>query len=327
MTTGEVLASEGSNALLDARIHSIAHEAQGILLFDIRPTRGQQFPGFEAGAHIDLHLPNGLNRSYSIVNSQDDSDRYLIAVKNEVSGRGGSRFIHAELRVGDTIRIGGPRNNFRLREMASHSVLIAGGIGITPLYGMIQRLEHLNRSWELHYAAADREQAAFVPQLEALQSGTHFYFRSDRPMQPALDLHEVVSSAPDDADFYCCGPNRMLEAFEVATASRKPENVHAEYFTAREAPAVEGGFEVTLQRSGRRVMIQPGETILDALIKLGVDIPFSCMEGVCGSCQVGVVEGIPDHRDLILSKQEREKNDRMLVCCSGSKSARLVLDL
>ena len=316
-----------ANARLDARLHSITQEAEGIFLFDIRPVRGEHFPGVEAGAHIDLHLANGLSRSYSIVNSPDDCDRYLIAVKNEVSGRGGSRFIHAELRVGQQLSIGRPRNNFRLREDADHSVFFAGGIGITPLYSMIQRMERLGRSWELHYAAADPEQAAFVDALERLQPKTQFYFGLDRVRQRALDLQQTVKDSKPGADFYCCGPSGMLQAFEVATAEIPAQRVHAEYFSAREEAAVEGGFEVVLQRSGQRIGIQRGETILDALIKRGIDVPYSCMEGVCGSCQVRVIEGVPDHRDLILSKEEREANDRMLVCCSGAKSAKLVLDL
>jgi len=327
MTTGEPSVGAGAPSRLDARLHSITQEAEGIFLLDIRPMRGEHFPHVEAGAHVDLHLANGLSRSYSIVNSPDDRDRYLVAVKNELSGRGGSRFIHTELRVGQRLSIGAPRNNFRLHEAAAHSVFIAGGIGITPLYSMIQRMEQLGRSWELHYAAADWEQAAFVSKLERLQPKTQFYFGLDRVTQRPLDLQQLVQHSRHDADFYCCGPGGMLQAFEAATASIPAERVHAEYFSARDEAAVEGGFEVVLQRSGQRFAIQHGETILDALIKRGVDVPYSCMEGVCGSCQVRVLEGVPDHRDLILSKEERAAGDRMLVCCSGSKSAKLVLDL
>ncbi|WP_414446981.1 2Fe-2S iron-sulfur cluster-binding protein [Burkholderia sp. 22PA0099] len=312
---------------LDAVLHSITWAAKHICLFDLRPERGQHFPAVQAGAHVDIHLANGLIRSYSIVNSQDEGDRYLIAVKNEVTGRGGSRFIHTELRVGQHLRIGAPRNNFRLCEDASHSVFIAGGIGITPLYSMIQRLQKLGRSWELHYAAANREYAAFVEQLAKLGSGVHFYFGSDEPNAGVLNIRETIDASNSDSDFYCCGPAGMLADFEAATASIPSSRVHVEYFNARDEPAIEGGFEVVLQRSGERFTVDSGETILDALIKRGVDVPYSCMEGVCGSCQVGVIEGTPDHRDLILSKEEREANDRMLICCSGSKSAKLVLDL
>lgn len=316
-----------ADARLHARLHSITQEAEHIFLFDLRPECGQHFPPVEAGAHIDIHLDNGLSRSYSLINSQEEDDRYLIAVKNEITGRGGSRFIHTQLRVGQRLTIGAPRNNFRLHEEASHSVFIAGGIGITPLYSMIQRLERLGRSWELHYAAANREQAAFVEQLERLGPRVHIYFDSDKPACRSLNIKETVVNSDRSADFYCCGPAGMLLAFEMAIASTPASRVHIEYFTARDEPAVEGGFEVVLHRSGQRITIKSGETILDALIKRGVDVSYSCMEGVCGSCQVGVIEGTPDHRDLILSKEEREANDRMLICCSGSKSAKLVLDL
>lgn len=325
MSIGEDKERAVSHAHLEARIHSITQEAD--LLFDIRPAPGQHFPGVEPGAHIDLHLSNGLSRSFSLVNSQDDRDRYVIAVKNEVSGRGGSRFIHNELRVGQRLAIGAPRNNFRLREESPHSVFIAGGIGITPLYSMIQRLEGLGRSWELHYAAADRQQAAFVSQLEQFRPKSRFYFKSERDGRITLDLQQTIKTSRSGSDFYCCGPGRMLADFEAATASIPADRVHAEYFTPREERALDGGFEVVLHRSGQRFTIEPGETILDAVIKRGLDVPYSCMEGVCGSCQVGVIEGTPDHRDLILSKDERSANDRMLICCSGARSARLILDL
>lgn len=318
---------QSAGGSFDAVLHSITREAEHICLFDLRPERGQHFPAVQAGAHIDIHLANGLSRSYSIVNSQDEIDRYLIAVKNEATGRGGSRFIHTELRVGQRLRIGMPRNNFRLREDACHSVLIAGGIGITPLYSMIQRLQKLGRSWELHYAAANRDHAAFVEQLAQLGPRVHFYFAHDKPDAGALNIQNTIDASRKDADFYCCGPAGMLVDFEAATASIPSNRMHVEYFSARDEPAVEGGFEVVLQRSGERLTVDSGETILDALIKRGIDVPYSCMEGVCGSCQVGVIEGTPDHRDLILSKEEREANDRMLICCSGSKSPRLVLDL
>jgi ferredoxin-NADP reductase len=318
MTTNE------SAAPFRVRLRAIVQETEQINLFEFRPLRGQTLPTFAAGAHIDLHLDNGLIRSYSLVNPQGEHDRYVIAVKNETNGRGGSRSVHKDLRVGTDVTIGPPRNNFPLREDAAHSVFIAGGIGITPLFCMVQRLEHLGRPWELHYAAASRDHAAFLPRLEVLRPRTHLYFRQEGG---ELDIGGLAARLREDADIYCCGPLRMMADFEGATASRPPERVHAEYFTARDAPATDGGFEVLLQKSGQRLIVGAGETILDALIRSGVDAPYSCMEGVCGSCETRVLEGIPDHRDLILSKQEREANDKMLICCSGSRSARLVLDL
>lgn len=327
VSLGQPAGRAESPARLEGRIHSIALEAEGIFLLDIRPAADQHFPAATPGAHIDLHLPNGLIRSYSTVNAPDDVGRYLIAVKHEASGRGGSRFIHTELRVGQHIAIGGPRNNFSLREDARHSVLIAGGIGITPIYSMARRLEQLGRSWELHYAAADSRHAAFAEALRRLQPKARFYFNAGVSASPPLNLRELVAASDAGADFYCCGPQGMLADFEAATAAIPAAHVHAEYFSAVDAPAVEGGFEVVLQRSARCVDVQPGESILDALLKLGVDVPYSCMEGVCGSCEVGVIEGEPDHRDLILSKEERQRNDRMMICCSGAKGRKLVLDL
>ncbi len=323
--------------LLTVRLHSITYEAQDIHLFEFRPLQGRVLPQAAAGAHIDLHLPNGMVRSYSLVDPEGAADRYVIAVKNDPAGRGGSRLVHEALRVGQEMAIGPPRNNFPLREDAASSVFIAGGIGITPILGMVRRLERSARPWQLHYAARSPGSAAFLGELAALRPKTHLYFRAafdaEQPAAVAeteagaLDIAALVAGLPREADLYCCGPLRMMTAFEEAAASRPPERVHVEYFAAREAAASEGGFAVVLQRSGRRIEVPPGQTILDALREAGLDMPYSCMEGVCGSCETRVLAGIPDHRDLILTKEERAANDRMMPCCSGSLSPTLTLDL
>jgi vanillate O-demethylase ferredoxin subunit len=287
-------------------------------------------PPFTAGAHIDLQLANGQIRSYSLLNSQEERHRYMVAVNLDSNGRGGSRFVHEKLRTGETLTISLPRNNFALMESAPHTVLIAGGIGITPLWSMVQRLESLGRSWELHYCARTSKHAALVEQIstmsKASNSRVHFNFDQE-PGGKMLDLAQVIDAQPSDTHFYCCGPIPMLEAFEKATASRPPACVHVEYFSNKESQAVEGGFVVELARAGKSVAVAPGKTILQALLDNGIDVPYSCMEGVCGSCEVRVLDGIPDHRDLVLSKEEHARNVSMMVCCSGCKSSKLVLDL
>jgi vanillate O-demethylase ferredoxin subunit len=238
--------------------------------------------------------------------------------------------MHETLRAGDTLTIGLPRNNFPLDEAAPLSVFIAGGIGITPLLGMIRRLQSLGRSWQLFYAARTRQGAAFVDELQRLRdaSGAKVQFCFDRDNGGrVLDLAAIVAALPDGAHVYCCGPLPMLEAFERATAGLPPRQVHVEYFAAREAAATEGGFTVELARSGRTVLVQPGHTILDSLLEIGVEPPYSCREGICGTCEVRVIDGTPDHRDLVLSAAEKAANDRMLICCSGARSSKLVLDL
>lgn len=300
---------------ITVRLRAIIQETDDINLLEFRSLTGETLPHYDPGAHIDLHLPNGLIRSYSLIDPY--SGNYRIAVKNEPASRGGSRLIHNDLRVGANITIGEPRNNFPLVEDAPLSVFIAGGIGITPLLSMAQRMDQLGRPWELHYASRD---PAFVSQLT--DPHTRFY----SPAAP-LDIAALTAALPGDTHIYCCGPSRMMAAFESATSSRPPSHVHVEYFSAQDAPSTEGGFDVLLQRSGQRVTIAAGETILNALIAAGLDVPFSCMEGICGSCETRVLNGIPDHRDMILSKQEKAANDKMIICCSGSKSATLVLDL
>ena len=316
--------------MIKAELKHVAREAEGISLLEFRRPDGAALPPFSAGSHIDLHLGNGLVRSYSLVNCPSETHRYVIGVKKEPDSRGGSRFIHEQLDAGDELDIDEPRNNFRLCESAPRSVLIAGGIGITPFASMARRLEQLGQPWELHYAARSRCSAGFVRQLASYGSKVNFYFSDEYSAElPArrIDLDKVVAEVPRDAHVYCCGPRNMLTAFEKAAAALPSRQIHVEFFSNAERIDKAGGFNVRLARSGQSIEIRPGETILDALLKRGIDAPYSCLEGVCSSCETRVVSGIPDHRDLILTREEREANDRMLICCSRSKSATLVLDL
>lgn len=310
----------------EVRIESITLEAQGIKSFELGPLIVQGLPPVTAGAHIDLHLPNGMIRSYSLVNPPGERHRYVITVSNDPASRGGSRFVHEGLCVGHTLTVGLPRNNFPLAEDAKQSVLIAGGIGVTPLWCMIQRLEELERPWMLYYCARTRQSAAFVEQLNAFGERVRFNFDQEAGGR-VLDIAQVVDRTAPDTHLYCCGPTPMLKAFEKATASRPPECVHVEYFTANEAPATSGGFTVVLARSGQSVAVPPGKTILDTLLDQGIEVPYLCMEGSCGTCETKVLEGVPDHRDVVLSNMEKAANNIMMICCSGSKSEKLVLDL
>jgi tetrachlorobenzoquinone reductase len=323
--------------LLEVRVKAVTFEADGILSYDLRPAgtgaapafTGGALPPFTAGAHVDLHLPQGLVRSYSLINPQDERHRYVIAVQREPESRGGSRHVHQRLHAGELLSIAPPRNNFPLAEDARHSILIAGGIGITPIWCMAQRLEALGRSFELYYCVRRRALAALLEPIEALSArrpgSVHLTF--DAEGGAILDIAALVAGAAADAHLYCCGPLAMLDAFEAATAGRDRALVHAEYFTTREVPATEGGFTVVLARSGRRVPVPPGSSIIDALFKAGLDVPHSCLEGVCGTCETKVIAGTPDHRDLVLSDAERAAGKTMMICCSGSKSDTLVLDL
>ena len=308
------------------RVKTATWEAPNIVSYDLRSLEGGELPAFTAGAHIDLTLPNGLIRSYSLTNPQCERHRYVIAVQRDRASRGGSKWLHENLRAGDILAVNGPRNNFSLNEAAASSLLIAGGIGVTPILCMVERLAALQRDWQLVYCARKRSDTAFVETLSAYGERVRFNFDED-PGGAMLDIAQAVRRAPPGAHFYCCGPLPMLAAFEVATAELARERVHVEYFSAKEPPAVQGGFKVVLAKTGREFVVPPGKTILDTLLDAGLDVAYSCMEGVCGTCETKVLEGTPEHRDLILTEQEQAAGKVMMICCSGSKSERLVLDL
>jgi vanillate O-demethylase ferredoxin subunit len=307
------------------RLTAITYAAEQVHLYEFRPVSGTSVPRFTAGAHVDLHLSNGLVRQYSIANAQEERHRYVLGVKRDATGRGGSRFMHDELRVGAVVEVGGPRNNFPLVETAAYSVLIAGGIGVTPIVSMVARLRSLARPWELHYAVRRRSEAAFLDRL--LAGDGHVRLHVDEEEGGVLDVARIVGAAPDEAHLYCCGPAPMLEAFTAAAASWPAGRVHLEYFSSTIAPAVESGFIVELARSKLRVEILPGQTILEMLRARGLDVQSSCEQGICGSCETRVLAGEPDHRDLLLSDEEKAANEVMMICCSGSRSPVLVLDL
>lgn len=317
--------------ILQVRVRTVTWEADGILAFELVPMPPlKALPAFDAGAHIDLLLPNGLTRSYSLLNAPGERHRYVIGVNKDAASRGGSRYLHEVLRAGDTLPIHPPRNNFPLDEQAPLSVFIAGGIGVTPVLSMIARCRALGLQWKLHYAARTRQNAAFVDLLQGWrgQAGGEVELVFDKePGAAMMDIPAIVGALPAGAHVYCCGPLPMLEAFEKATAGLPPARVHREYFAAREAAATAGGFTVELARASRSVQVRAGQTILDCLLENGVEPPYSCREGVCGTCEVRVLDGVPDHRDLVLSPEQQAANDRMMVCCSGAKSPKLVLDL
>jgi ferredoxin-NADP reductase len=310
--------------LADMRLTAIAYAAKDTNLYEFRRTDGANLPGIEPGAHIDIHLPNGMMRQYSLVTADGDPAAYVVGIKRDRASRGGSRYVHEYLGVAEILKIGGPRNHFPLIEDAPHSVLIAGGIGITPIWCMAQRLQKLGRSFELHYASRTRDEAAFLQELQKLpQAHVHI----DAEAGGFLDLAPLVANAPAGSHFYCCGPAPMLAGYETVTKHVPAAQVHAEYFTAKEEAANEGGYVVELRKSELEFAIPQGRTILQVLRDAGVDTPYSCESGVCGACEAKVISGDVDHRDNVLTETERKASKTMMICCSGSKSPRLVLDL
>lgn len=320
-----------SNATpLQAWVHTLRFEADDIISVELRPVDGTTFPAFEAGSHIDLHLPNGMVRSYSLFNDSRETHRYLVGVLKDRASRGGSRCVHEQLRVGMRLTISAPRNNFPLHEDASHSVLVAGGIGVTPVLCMARRLQALGRSFEFLYFARSRKSAAFVAAIEALGAPVTWHFDDERGGPP--DLKALLGRrAPSASEhFYACGPAVMLDNFEKTCAELGHANAHIERFAAVEVAAsadAKQAYTVELRRSAKTFEVTPDKTLHQCLIDLRANVPFSCEEGICGSCETRVLEGEPDHRDSVLTPAEQATNSSMMVCVSGCKSARLVLDL
>lgn len=310
---------------LKVRLTAIRYPARDICMYDFSPLDGDVLPPAEAGAHISIFLPNGTDRQYSLIHAGEKLATYTIGVKLDAQSRGGSSYIHENFKVGMIMDITPPANNFDLNKNAAHTVLVAGGIGITPLYCMMEQLKDLKKPWELHYACRSREDALFLLELEG-DKHAHLYFDDEREGN-FMPLHEIVNSAPVDTHFYCCGPTPMLSVFEKTLANHPKSQVHVEYFSSKEGPALTGGYVVELAVSEITVNIQPGVSILHALLEQGVEVPFSCEKGACGMCEVDVIEGEPDHRDSVLTEKERASNETMMICCSGCKGNRLVLDL
>jgi len=316
-----------SSSLLTVLVHTIRLEAQGIVSVEFRSSTGEDLPPFDAGSHIDLHLPNGLVRSYSLFNSPTERHRYVVGVLNDRNSRGGSRYVHEQLRVGSTIKIAPPRNNFELDESAAKSVLLAGGIGVTPIFCMYNRLRAIGKPVELFYCARTKSEAAFVDEL--LASGDQVKARFDDQAGGPPNLREMLGSQPEGTHFYCCGPTPMLDAFEATCKELGYANVHIERFAAagEVTAAQEGSYQVELAKSGKTIDVPAGMSLLDALLEAGIDADYSCREGVCGACETAVLEGTPEHRDSVLTEREREANKTMMVCVSGCKGSKLVLDI
>src|SRR5215813_8865713 len=323
------LAENARHALIDVALSDVENVARDTNVYTFRRPDGGKLPPYKPGAHIDIHLPNGLIRQFSLLNPSADPDAYVVAIKLDAASRGGSRYIFDELKVGDALKIGAPRNNFPLVENAEHVVLFAGGIGITPIWCMVQQLAALKRSWKLYYSCRSRQDMAFLEELKKLDpQAVHLHF-DDEAEGKFLDLAGAIEGAPQNSHFYCCGPNPMLKAFETAAASRPRGNIHIEYFTPKDdgTTAHMGGFWVELARSGEEYFIPEGKKVLEVLYEAGVDVDYSCELGICGACETRVISGIPEHHDSVLSEEEQATNEKVMICCCGCKTERLVLDM
>jgi tetrachlorobenzoquinone reductase len=314
---------------LTVQVTDVRAEAKDVVTIEMRPLPGAKLPRFEPGSHLEIRLPNGLVRHYSLTNDWRESDRYVVAVGRAADSRGGSAFVHSLIRCGSQLAISTPRNNFRLDPKATHFRFIAGGIGITPIMAMVRWCNANQRPWTLVYAARSRQRAAFYEELCALGPGqVSFHFDDERG--GFLDAATALGSPDTGEKVYCCGPGALMEAVRAAASDLPPDTVRFEWFTPAEAPGSADGageFEVRLRRSGLAVKVPADKSILDVLEENGIEVPYSCREGLCGTCQTNVCEGDPDHRDYVLSDEERASGKLMQICVSRSKSPILVLDL
>ncbi len=302
-------------------------EAVDIAGLELESISGQ-LPPFQPGAHIDIHLPNGLVRQYSLTNGPDEVDAYRIGIKRDPESSGGSSFLHDTVREDDLLAISEPRNNFPLRRDAVRTILIAGGIGVTPLLSMARTLDRSGLDFEFHYFARDRSHLAFTDILSALSRGFRPHLGLD-PARTKAALEDILSGYRRAFHMYVCGPGPMMEAARAVAENQgwPEEAVHFEYFRNSRTIDTDSSFEINLARSVMTLQVPPGKTILSVLRENGIGIPSSCEQGACGTCGVAVLEGTPDHQDVYLRRSEREACNRIMTCVSRAKSKRLVLDI
>lgn len=306
-------------------------EAVDICSFELARVDGEPLPAFSAGSHIDVHIAPGLIRQYSLCNHPQECHRYLIGVLLDPASRGGSQGMHNEIHEGQILNVSEPRNLFSLEHSAKRTLLFAGGIGITPILCMAERLSHSGADFELHYSARSANRAAFQSRINesSFASQAHYYFDDAQPARP-LDISSVLGEPAPETHLYVCGPNGYMGfVLDAARASGWAEaNLHREYFSASpQAQAGGASFEVQLASTGEVYMIPEDQSIIDVLYEAGIDIPVSCEQGICGTCITRVLEGEPDHRDSFMTAAEQELNNQFTPCCSRSKSQRLVLDI
>jgi vanillate O-demethylase ferredoxin subunit len=305
-------------------------EALDICSFELVDPEGGALPPFSAGSHIDVKVAPGLVRPYSLCNDPAERHRYVIGVLRDPRTRGGSKAMHDELHCGDVIEISAPRNHFALAQGAQRSLLIAGGIGVTPILCMAEQLSTMGAAFEMHYCTRAPERTAFAERARASSFGdrVHFHFDNGAPEQLA-DFSALLAQHHAAAHLYVCGPRAFMDhVLDTARRAGWPEaQLHYEFFTVRAPRADASAFEVKLAKSGRILRIPGDRTVLEVLSEAGAELPSSCEVGTCGTCLTRVLEGEPDHRDFFLTPDEQAANDVFLPCCSRSKSACLVLDL
>lgn len=321
-----------AGSFLQVRVARRTQEAQDICGLELVAIDGGTLPSFAAGSHIDVHLPGGIVRQYSLCNDPSEDHRYQIAVLRDPASRGGSSAVHDIVAEGDVLQISTPRNHFALEPDAQHHMLLAGGIGVTPILCMAERLSVLGASFRMHYSGRSRQRMAFQQRIaaSAFAEKVQLHF-DDGDASQRLSIEAVLTDALPDTHLYVCGPQGFIDAvLEAARKQRWSEKrLHWEFFAAANAgPRGEDtAFEVQLASSGRVVPVAAGQSVTQALLEAGVEVMVSCEQGVCGTCLTRVLSGQVDHRDAYLTDEEQAANDQFTPCCSRAHCERLVLDL
>jgi ferredoxin-NADP reductase len=317
---------------LTLRVTRFAAEAKDVALLELQSLDGKMLPPFEPGAHVEVHLDNGNIRHYSLLNDPAEKNRYVIAVSLAQKSLGGSHYIHTAVRQGDLLQIGSPRNNFPLKKDSQRYYFIAGGIGITPILSMIRWCIANGKTWRLVYTARNRQRAAFYETLLEFDEKNLFFHFNDEQADQFIDIHSLVDGIREDEQVYCCGPNPLMQAVKHATEGVLSNRIHFEWFSApaestTPSEAALERFSVTIKSTGHTFEVAPDQTILEALETQGIDTPFSCRAGICATCETKVCHGVPDHRDYVLSEEDRASGKSMMICVSRSLSQSLTLDL
>lgn len=311
----------------DLEIRRRETAANGVLALTLAHPDGSELPEWTPGAHIDLVLTESLVRQYSLCGSTTNRAEWRVGILRDPNSRGGSQFVHDEVQPGSTIRVRGPRNHFPLVSSPRYQ-FIAGGIGVTPILTMIEAAEARGADWQLLYGGRERASMGFLDELARYGDRVVVYPQDERGI---LDLASVLGTPRSDTLVYCCGPEGLLGAVEDNCGHWPEGSLHIERFSAKPvgepSPQALDTFEVVCQRSGVTLTVTPDKTIYELAEQAGLDVLGACMEGVCGTCEIEVLDGEPDHRDSVLTAAEHAANDAMMICVSRSRSERLVLDL
>jgi vanillate O-demethylase ferredoxin subunit len=316
---------------LKVRVALKTNEAIDIASFELVSVDERPLPAFSAGSHIDVNLPGGVTRQYSLCNDSGEAHRYVIGVLRDAGSRGGSRAMHDEVAEGDELHISAPKNHFPLVHGATRSILVAGGIGVTPILCMAERLAVMGASFDMHYCVRSPDRAAFRDRIATSSFAAQVAFHFDDGVDAQkFDPAAALPAPQPGMHLYVCGPKGFMDWVlgTARTAGWPEERIHYEFFGAEIARSeTDESFQIKLASSGRLIVVPKDQTVVQALSAAGVEIATSCEQGVCGTCLTRVLEGEPDHKDMYLTPEEQVANDQFMPCCSRSKSPVLVLDL